>query len=136
MRINKKKSSLALALIALVAIVVGVAWAAGLQDFDYSTAYTTAGGFPFDHTANTPLPANTNLSSDTTAGDWGFLDGTQTNAFNANILSVTGATAVDQNNSITFALAPCVHQKRLGKINSLRREYNRKYRHGCLCRYA
>ena len=73
MGISKKKSSLALALMALLTIVVGVAWAAGLQDFDYSTGYTIGTGFPFNHTANDPLPMNTDLGANTVASEWAFL---------------------------------------------------------------
>ena len=46
----------------------------------------------------------------------GFLDLTQTDAFNANVLSVTGATPVDQNDLIKFAASPALTKKGTGKL--------------------
>ena len=68
MRMNKKKSSLALVLVMLLTVVVGVAWAAGtLVDFNYSTTYATP-DFTIDHSADVQLPA-TNMSLNAASGD-------------------------------------------------------------------
>lgn len=116
MRISKKKSSLALALVALLAVMVGVAWAATMHDFDYSsTAYTVSGvpgDYPFAHTVDTQLAA-TDMSLNSAVGNWGYNgDINQTEAFNANVLSVTGTSDISQSNALTFADIPAFLTKK------------------------
>lgn len=113
MRISKKKSSLALALMALLTVVVGVAWAVTLVDFEYHTTYAPADlTFTFIHSAGGVLPANTDLGA-TGAGEWG--DTTATMAFNPNVLSVTG-TPIDQNVGIIFANSSPFTKKGTGTL--------------------
>ena len=101
---NQVKNGLALALVTFLTVVVGfgVAWAVTLVDFDYSTSYTTTGHFPFNHTAGSALPANTDLGA-TDVGKWS--DRSARNAFNPNALSVrTGV--IHQSSLLKFAANP------------------------------
>ena len=125
MRISKKKSSLALALVALLAVVVGVAWAvdadfttATSSVFDYSNTYNTTGvnglttgtvnyiNAPFNYA--TPLNV-LGANNDMTAATWTNPGVNGTSTFQTNQLSVTSGTASDS--GITFAALPAIFTK-------------------------
>ena len=134
MRISKKKSSLALALMALLTVVVGVAWAINDVDwgaptapsvFDYSNTYSTGllgsttGGdtnyffvsipAPFaDYPSpGTALAAGVGPGVAMTNGAWGIGG----NVFSANKLEVSRSSMTISQPTITFVANPANFEK-------------------------
>ena len=129
-RISKKKSSLALALMTLLTIVVGVAWAAGdtwpgtLHVFNYSNTYTITGTaltggdknyydvssdlLSADYaTPGTALAANVGPTANMSGAGWA----TTGNKFSANKLEVGSSDMTVSQDAITFAAAPTNFEK-------------------------